>query len=175
MSVTVWDVTTDIGVAVFSCRLQEAPGNQRSDFRPFWGAGCHLSREVAFIRAVTEAAQSRLTYIAGSRDDLYRKYYQRKKSPSLFSYVHDVWEQKLAKTRFNDVPSEAGPSFEADRDLVLDKLRACGIEQVAVVDLTDERFEIPVVRVIVPGLESEPAYTHVRPGARARSWSVGSR
>lgn len=173
MSVAVWDVTTDIGVAAFSCRLKEAPSNERSNLRAFCGAGCHLSREVAFIRAVTEAAQSRLTYIAGSRDDLYRRYYEKQASSPLFAHVHDAWERQLAGTRFNDVPSAAGSSFEADRDLLLEKLRAVGIRQVAVVDLTDERFGIPVVRVIAPGLECEPAHSPVRPGARARAHSVG--
>jgi ribosomal protein S12 methylthiotransferase accessory factor len=175
MAVAVWDVTTDLGVPTFSCRLKEAPGNERSDFRAFWGAGCHLSREVAFIRAVTEAAQSRLTYIAGSRDDLYRRYYERKESTPLIADVHDVWERKLARTRFNDMPSEAGSSFEHDRDLMLKKLRAAGIGQVAVVDLTDDRFEIPVVRVIVPGLEYDPERTQVRPSPRARAASASTR
>ena len=34
-----------------------------------WGAGTHLSATVAMSRAITEAAQARLTVIAGSRDD----------------------------------------------------------------------------------------------------------
>ncbi|HEX8156306.1 MAG TPA: YcaO-like family protein, partial [Solirubrobacteraceae bacterium] len=36
----------------------------------FVGAGCHLDAGVALCRALTEAAQSRLAQIAGSRDDL---------------------------------------------------------------------------------------------------------
>lgn len=175
MSLAVWDITTDIGVAAFTCRLKEARENERSNLRAFKGAGCHLSREVAFMRAVTEAAQSRLTYIAGSRDDLYRRYYEETESAPLLAYVHDVWERKLAQRRFNDVPSEAGASFEEDRDLLLRKLLAAGIQQVAMVDLTDERFGIPVVRAIVPDLEFEPAHATVRPGRRARAWSAGPR
>ncbi|MFI8105464.1 YcaO-like family protein [Streptomyces sp. NPDC086023] len=39
---------------------------------PVWfaGAGCHTHPDIALTRAVTEAAQSRLTCIAGTRDDL---------------------------------------------------------------------------------------------------------
>ncbi|MFJ3883016.1 YcaO-like family protein [Streptomyces sp. NPDC090077] len=36
----------------------------------FAGGGCHSSPDIALTRAVTEAAQSRLTAIAGTRDDL---------------------------------------------------------------------------------------------------------
>ncbi|MGJ3558794.1 YcaO-like family protein [Streptomyces sp. INA 01156] len=36
----------------------------------FAGGGCHTTPVIAMTRAVTEAAQSRLTAIAGTRDDL---------------------------------------------------------------------------------------------------------
>ncbi|MCL6649199.1 MAG: YcaO-like family protein [Chloroflexi bacterium] len=35
------------------------------------GQGCHARREIALLRALTEATQSRLTVIAGTRDDLF--------------------------------------------------------------------------------------------------------
>lgn len=173
MTVAVWDVTTDIGVAAFSCRINEAPGNDRSNLRAFWGAGCHLSREIALLRAVTEAAQSRLTYIAGSRDDLYRRYYEETQGAPLIAEVHEMWESALARRKFDDVPSEAGASFEADRDLVLAKLRRAGLTQAVAVDLSDARYGIPVVRVIVPGLEYDPEYTRSVPGPRARAAAEG--
>ena len=37
---------------------------------PEFGAGCHPSRDIALLRALTEAAQARTTFIAGSRDDM---------------------------------------------------------------------------------------------------------
>ena len=43
----------------------------------FAGAGAHLDREVALCRALTEAAQSRVTEIAGARDDLTAGAYRR--------------------------------------------------------------------------------------------------
>ena len=45
-----------------------------------YGAGCHLSAEVALSRAITEAAQSRLTYIVGSRDDLFPSSYEQRRA-----------------------------------------------------------------------------------------------
>ena len=75
MAVSVWDTTTDVGVAAFLCRIEEAPERGRQRLGGFYGSGCHLARDVAFLRAVTEAVQTRLTYIAGSRDDLRRRDY----------------------------------------------------------------------------------------------------
>nr|BFF24912.1 hypothetical protein GCM10025732_28770 [Glycomyces mayteni] len=43
----------------------------------FGGAGAHTSPAIALSRAVTEAAQSRLTFIAGTRDDLDPRVYRR--------------------------------------------------------------------------------------------------
>ena len=43
--------------------------------------GCHPSREGGLLRALTEAAQSRLTYIAGARDDCTRDDYEQLRSP----------------------------------------------------------------------------------------------
>ena len=36
-----------------------------------FGAGCHPVRHVAVLRALTEAAQARNTYIAGARDEMF--------------------------------------------------------------------------------------------------------
>lgn len=54
---------------------------------------------------------------------------------------------------------------------MLAALRSAGLRQVAVVDLTRPELGLPVVRVVVPGLESmwdAPGYT---PGPRAQAVS----
>jgi YcaO-like protein with predicted kinase domain len=169
MSVAVWDSTTDIGVACFICRVSEAPGNDLSALRPFWGAGCHLDRSIALTRAITEAAQSRLTYISGSRDDLQRRNYARANGNSLFALVLDTWEQSFPGRRFSDVPSLATDTMEDDVEILLQRLQAVGLDQAIAVDLSDARMGLSVVRVIVPGLENHDPGGRVRPGARLRS------
>ena len=47
------------------------------------GMGAHPMRGIALSRALTEAAQSRLTYIAGSRDDVFRDMYARLRDPEV--------------------------------------------------------------------------------------------
>jgi YcaO-like protein with predicted kinase domain len=169
MSVAVWDMTTDIGVACFACSLSEAIGNDRSALGTFRGAGCHLDRSVALTRAITEAAQSRLTYIAGSRDDLYRRKYRQMNSRTVFDLVFDRWEQSLAASSFASVPSLAADTLEEDIDILLERLHAVGLEQAIGVDLTDARTGIPVVRTVVPGLELEDEQGRFRPGPRLRA------
>ena len=51
------------------------------------------------------------------------------------------------------MPSLDSSSFDADLAWELEALRSAGIGQVIVVDLSREEFGIPVVRVVVPGLE----------------------
>lgn len=46
----------------------------------FKGSGCHLNKKIALNRALTEAIQSRVTTIAGSRDDLINTKYDSKAS-----------------------------------------------------------------------------------------------
>lgn len=169
MEVVLWNVTTDIGVPCFICRFREALGNERSAFGDAWGAGCHPSREVALLRAVTEAAQSRLTIIAGSRDDLLARDYADGDGASLYDLAHDAWERHMAACRFSDVRSCDGPSFERDRATLLARLKAVGLEQAIAVDLTDARFGIPVFRMIVPGLATHDPHGRVKPGRRMRA------
>jgi ribosomal protein S12 methylthiotransferase accessory factor len=53
---------------------------------------------------------------------------------------------------------------------LLDRLRSIGLEQAIVVDLTQPEFGIPVVRVVVPGLEgSDHHHSQYWPGPRARA------
>ena len=73
ISVRIWDITSDIGVACFQCLIVD-PDSKAAD--PEFGAGCHPRREVALCRALTEAAQARTTYIIGARDDLFSELYE---------------------------------------------------------------------------------------------------
>ncbi|MCA2219780.1 YcaO-like family protein [Nonomuraea aurantiaca] len=117
------------------------------DYPPaFMGFGCHLGSEIALTRAVTEAAQARLGYISGARDDLH---------PG----VHDG-------ARHRPVPAtdtgEAIPKLTAHQSLVDDLADVVGRAAAAfsaaplVVDLTRDEIGVPVVRVVAPGSRVTP-------------------
>lgn len=170
LSVGVWNVTSDIGIAAFACAIVDRQSNHLGQFYSSHGSGCHPSAEVALLRALTEAAQTRLTYIAGARDDANRELFETARNPDRIAQVRDHIEEgdKGEMTGFGDVPSHAGNSFDEDLAWELDRLRSVGINQVAAVDLGGADMGISVARIIIPGLEGlhdAPGYI---PGERAR-------
>ncbi|WP_163333604.1 YcaO-like family protein, partial [Klebsiella aerogenes] len=66
VEVVVLDCTVDTGVPTFTAYLCDT-GNP--SLGVYHGYGTHLDPQVAVIRAICEAAQGRLVFIAGSRDD----------------------------------------------------------------------------------------------------------
>jgi YcaO-like protein with predicted kinase domain len=152
MSVTIWDMTSDIGIPAFICRIAERRRPPVVSEYDAEGMGCHPDRSVALLRALTEAAQSRLGSISGARDDAAGWEYGRGADEEVppASSADPAGE---ANRDFATVPSFDSVSFDADVAWELSALRAAGISEVVAVDLTHEDFGIPVVRVIVPGLE----------------------
>ena len=69
-SVVFYDLTDRWGIPTFACALHDRDFTRRSNH--FMGTAAHYTKQVAMIRAITEAAQVRLTYITGSRDDVLR-------------------------------------------------------------------------------------------------------
>ena len=70
---------------------------------------------------------------------------------------------------FREVPTWFSETFEEDVGWELERLSSAGIEQVVVVSLTKPEFGIPVVRVIIPGLEGIDSSPKYLPGSRART------
>lgn len=166
IDVRVWVTTSDVGIASFYCLIvdERDQSTHTTD-----GAGCHLAREVALLRALTEAAQVRTTYIAGSREDLpsgeYARSTRRRRRREGRAFM--TWHTPAR--RFREVPSVERETFEEDLDELLRRLRAVGVKQVAMVDLTKKEFQLPVVRVVIPGLEGPDEHAGYVPGARAKA------
>jgi len=167
--VGVWETTSDLGIPAFLCRILQDEGPPANTLRPASGMGCHPARGVALMRALTEAAQSRLTFISGARDDMGRDDY----ALFLERETYDAWRNSMdhdgPRRPFSQVPTFEGASFEEDIAWQLERLRAAGIAQVAAVDLTKPEFGIPVVRIVIPGLEGLDHSPKFVPGTRARA------
>ncbi len=161
-------MTTDIGIAAFLCEIRDpSPGDPRQLSR-FHGSGCHADRAIALARALTEAAQTRLTYIAGIRDDLSPTEYQATPGDELRDALLDALAREITPLPFAAVPNFAADDLAEDLRWALCRLCAIGIERVVAVDLTRPDFTIPVVRLVIPGLEWDPHHPNYRPGLRAR-------
>ena len=154
VDVAVWDITSHVGVAAFECLIAEHHDDPTRLLSSARGAGCHPAREVALLRALTEAAQSRLTIIAGSREDMFRSDYAAWRDPANTTR----WREEAADrgaVPFTSVPSFASDSFEEDVAVLLDAVARAGCERVVVIELTRPEIAIPVVRVIASGLHDQ--------------------
>lgn len=152
--VFIWEQTSDTGFPCFGCMIAEEQASRLNlTLGPYAGFGCDLNTEVALIRAITEAAQSRLTHIAGSRDDMFRKSYTRLNvnldSGGLLEYIRHLHPVR----DFRSLPSLATGNLESDVATQLTRLVNAGFDQVIAVELTDSSLSIPVVRIIIPGME----------------------
>jgi YcaO-like protein with predicted kinase domain len=168
MAVRLWNVTTEIGIAAFVCDIRDLSEGDPSRLRRFHGAGCHPDRAIALSRALTEAAQTRLTYIAGIRDDLLPAEYEEPPNADIVDALLDALRRESEPHALRDVPSFPADDLDQDLRWVLERLRAAGIGRVVAVDLTRPEFAIPVVRLVIPGLEGDIKHPHYTPGARAR-------
>lgn len=163
LRLALWNATSDVAVPVVVCLLQAA------DERVIdMGSGCHADRDVAVLRALTEAAQARLTRISGARDDLDDDAYPDDPGEAgTAAWLFDTPARGTVET----LPQIAGPSARHDLAAMRAALAACGLHQIAAVDLTKPALGIPVARVVVPGLEG-PAHAAglgYVPGQRARA------
>jgi ribosomal protein S12 methylthiotransferase accessory factor len=152
LAVAVWEITSDIEIPAFLCRIAERDDRPLRRLPFAEGSGCHPARAAALLRALTEAAQSRLTLIAGSRDDCFRADYERWRSLGMLLRP----ELSAGARPFADGPGWERATFDEDLALELECLRAAGVEQAIVVELTRPELNIPVVRVVVPGLAAPP-------------------
>jgi len=172
LDVGLWDATSDVSVPVLCCAVAE---RSEVSVEAELGAGCHPDREVALLRALTEAAQSRTTRIAGSRDDFIPESYD---APAKLARNRAArrWLSDPLSLSFADVPSLGGDTISGDLERVRAGLQARGIDQVAAIDLTKPEVGLPVVRVVASGLEGayQGAGSDYRPGPRARARGLGA-
>jgi ribosomal protein S12 methylthiotransferase accessory factor len=170
IAVKVWVTTSDVGIASFNCL---ALGRDDDSADPEFGAGCHPARGIALLRALTESAQARTTYIAGSRDDFWAEDYTPPQRARRLSECRSLMDADTAAGDFHDVPTRDQDSLDEDVTWALEHLRAVGIRQVVAVNLTKQELGIPVVRVVIPGLEGldDGERGRYMPGPRARAVS----
>jgi YcaO-like protein with predicted kinase domain len=166
VSVGVWDVTSDVGIAAFQCVVLDQDPNPFRRLGPLEGMGCHPVRAVALQRALTEAAQGRLTLIAGSRDDYGQERHKRTQDSELLARSRK-WLAERGSRAFSETPSYEHDTFEQDLQLILAQLNAVGVEHPIIVDLSRPEFGVSVVRVVVPGLEPYHDVPGYVPGKRA--------
>lgn len=169
---TLLDMTTDIGLPAITAIITDS-AMANAPLVPRYahsaGSACHATRGQAIVKAIAEAAQSRITRITGSRDDLFPEIYleaegaERKAIVELLSFI----DPTLPPAPARPVPDLAG----GIRSMVAE-LQRRGIEQVIAVPIKNE-FGIAVVRMIVPGLQTDLGGPRSKMGVRALATLIG--
>lgn len=138
----VFAIESVIGVPTFKCVIG---GSEEfgSAWRRFSGTAAHGDPEIALFRALAEAIQSRLTLIAGVRDDIMPAYYARPRPRPARGHDdtgREAWKQ-------DGVPDLSAETIAA-------KLAVRGYRQIAFKRLDAGLEGIAVTKAFVPGLGS---------------------
>ncbi|MCX5285948.1 YcaO-like family protein [Streptomyces sp. NBC_00198] len=126
-----------------------------SEDYPLWfaGSGCHHDPHIALTRAITEAAQSRLTCIAGTRDDLPSEEETFAAEQALPAAVGGPsgarWE-----TLFADVDRTSGGALRGRAEGAVRLVEAVTGYEPILVTLSEPRAAFTAVKVLAPGATS---------------------
>lgn len=151
----VWDL--EGAIPTVGCAIMEDPREPAWRALGFYqGFGAHLAPEVAVARAITEAAQTRLTYIAGARDDFFAFDYAKATDPELLA---DLWDRLAAPCEtpamFDELARTDTRGLGEDLEALVAICVELGAPQVIAVDLTHGALGVPVAKVIVPGFATD--------------------
>lgn len=146
------DLTHDIGIPTIGAAADDTVTKDPELLTI--GVGTHLNPEIACIRAITEVAQSRTTHKHGVKGNARLLKIANDMGYDKVKAVNRIWYSELEeKVRLKDMKDLSTPYVLDDIEVVLDRLVKTGFDMVIAVDLTRPETGIPVVRMIVPGLE----------------------
>ncbi|HEX59217.1 MAG TPA: YcaO-related McrA-glycine thioamidation protein [Methanomicrobia archaeon] len=154
--VTIKEITTDVGVPTFAAVADDPSKDPRL---LLFGLGAHVNAEVALGRALTELAQARATQIYMSMNGGFTEVEEADMRFKLrlgyegLKRLNAHWYSETEEKSFDDIESLDNDDILEDIDVMVKRLRKARLKRVIVVDLTSE-LGVPVVRVIVPGLEA---------------------
>jgi len=146
------DLTSDIGVPVVAVAADDTVSKDPSLLT--LGMAAHPDPEMAAIKALVEVAQSRLTQIHGAREDTVHADRNRDLGYDRLKRMNPLWYKEAGSVRkISDLKSLSTGDVLDDIKVMLQRIRGAGLGAVIVKDLTREEIGVPVVRVIVPGME----------------------
>jgi ribosomal protein S12 methylthiotransferase accessory factor len=159
------DITSDIGIPTFIATSIQWITDDYGYLAE--GHGTHPDARIALVRAITEVSQTRAANIQGARDDLRKMDYKAGSTAE-----NKAWQFMHSNNikSFDDIHSYENEDILDDIELLLKRLKGVGLDKAIIVNLTDDRLKIPVVRAIVPGLETFKVSKGVI-GWRARRYS----
>jgi ribosomal protein S12 methylthiotransferase accessory factor len=159
------DATNDYQVTVINAMLLDPTGNGAGLFS---GYGAHLNARVAAIRAITEAIQARACYIAGARDDLFRRQFLLMKRINQ-DRLDQMFNELEASASINEYRTVNFKTIKEELRYLLRLIKGRGVSEVYVKEL-GTRLGVHVVRVMSP--QCEPyRFEFWKPGLRCLSYA----
>jgi thioglycine synthase len=149
ITINIKNITSDLGIPTFIASSVEWINHDYGYLVE--GHGAHPDSRIALIRAITEVSQSRAANIQGSRDDLRKMKYDFEDSDDKRSWQ---FMKSTKNIKFSDIESFYNEDILEDIKLILAKLKKKGLNKSIIVNLTNPKLNIPVVRALVPGLET---------------------
>ncbi len=148
----VWNVTSALRVPTFYALIYDIDNFDAQGV--FYGSGSHLSAEIAFSRAVTEALQSRVAFTSGSRDDIYPRLYdkQRRTQKKLMTDMLGDEHQPISNAKAKPTLTLSA-SLLSNIETLVSHLKNEGYSDVLVFEHSPTESEISVVQVFVPGFQ----------------------
>lgn len=154
-----FDQTTDLGVPCVMAVITERADGLARRFDTAAGYGCHPVGVRAVSRAITEAAQTRITNIAGGRDDfLPAEYFEESDASTLF----------LAGEPSHDADAPVWLGYGTPLPELLDALagRIGAIAEIGWAELGGSSYGISVVKALSTVLEDRETNVNWTPGKR---------
>ena len=168
LQLRIFDATCDSGVPVFAAFISRPADGSEGNWAHIdlsAGYGCHPLAFRAAIRAVTEAAQTRLTTVSGARDFYSPEIYQKKIDPSLLVYARARPRVLTPSTRSaNSDPGAFVPE-------IVRQLIAIGVRSVVVVPIERGAKGFAVAKILVGDLESPAGPRKIQFGPRAHEFA----
>ena len=143
------DITSTVGIPTFNASSIEWVTHDYGYLAE--GHGAHPDSRIALLRAITEVSQTRAANIQGARDDLRKINYGQDNTDD-----KRAWQFMPSKNtiKFSEVRTYFNEDILEDIKLLLDHLKGDGLATAIIVNLTNPEIGIPVVRAVVPGLET---------------------
>jgi len=152
--INIWlkDLTSEVGIPTIGASCDDIETKDPNMLT--MGIGTHLNPEVAAIRALTEVAQSRATFLHMEQENPDVGKPNRQIGYRRVKSLNKMWFMDSGERRGIDAfPHLDTPDIFDDIQVVLDELSRREFRRVVAVDLTDPRLDIPVVRIVVRGME----------------------
>ncbi|MBZ3935624.1 YcaO-related McrA-glycine thioamidation protein [Methanimicrococcus blatticola] len=146
------DITSDIGLPTIAAIADDV--ELKDPTLLCLGMGTHSSPKIAALRALTEVAQSRATQIHGAREDATIADVRKQIGYDRTKRLNAKWFDESATVQWNALKDISTDDFLDEIKNTVRALNRVGLQTVIVKDLTRPELGIPVVHVIIPGIEA---------------------